>query len=326
LAQRSQRKTQKREQLLFWKKGALNFKEDERGFFEENEMTGKLIRMEEAVDLVNDGDMLAIGGYTLYRKPMAFIRALIRSGRKNMTVLSFAGSVDVDMMIGSGAVSTIRSCYVGMEYLGLAPNHRRWIENGSVHLIEESELTIGLGLKAALQRVPSMAVKQLLETDMLKVRKDIRIAACPLTSERVVALPAIKPDVAVIHVTEADPFGNACFSGNICADRELAMVSDRVILTAENIVSTEQLKQSPQPVQICNFEVDAVVEAPWGAHPTSAYPYYTFDMWHLFDYLEAGKGEDVFNNYLERYVFKCENEKDYLKQIGGMAALERILL
>jgi glutaconate CoA-transferase subunit A len=289
-------------------------------------MTGKLMRMEEAVGLVKNGDMLAVGGYTLYRKPMAFIRALIRSGCKDMTVLSFAGSVDVDMLLGSGAVSTIRSCYVGMEYLGLAPNHRRCIENGTVHIIEESELTIGLGLKAALQRVPFMPVKQLLETDMLKVRNDIRIATCPLTSQRVVALPAIKPDVAVIHVTEADPFGNACFSGNICADRELAMVSDRVILTAERIVSTDELKQSPQPVQICNFEVDAVVEAPWGAHPTSAYPYYTFDLWHLFDYLEAGRNKDVFNKYLERHIYKCANEKDYLKQIGGMAALERILL
>ena len=284
------------------------------------------MRMEEAVGLVRDGDMLAVGGYTLYRKPMAFLRAFIRSGRKDITVLSFAGSVDVDMLIGSGAVSTVRSCYVGMEYLGLAPNHRRCIENGTVRVIEESELTIGLGLKAALQRVPFMPVKQLLETDMLKVRNDIRIATCPLTSQRIVALPAIKPNVAVIHVTEADPFGNACFSGNICADRELAMVSDRVILTAENIVSTEELKLSLQPVQICNFEVDAVVEAPWGAHPTSAYPYYTFDIWHLFDYLEAGRNKESFNNYLERYVFNCLDEKNYLKQIGGMTALERLLL
>ena len=289
-------------------------------------MTGKLMRMEDAVGLVKDGDMLAIGGYTLYRKPMAFIRALIRSGCKNMTVLSFAGSVDVDLLIGSGAVSTIRSCYVGMEYLGLAPNHRRCVEDGTVRLIEESELTIGLGLKAALQRVPFMPVKQLLETDMLKVRSDIQISACPLTSQRVVALPAIKPDVAVIHVTEADPYGNAGFSGNICADRELAMVSGRVILTAERIVSTDELKQSPQPVQICNFEVDAVVEAPWGAHPTSAYPYYTFDLWHLFDYLEAGKDSDKFRRYLNLHVFQCTDERNYLKQIGGTAALERILL
>ena len=92
-------------------------------------MTGKLMKMEEAVCMVKDGDMMAVGGYTLYRKPMAFVRELIRKGSRNLTVLSFAGSVDVDMLIGSGAVSTIRSCYVGMEYLGLAPNHRRGIEN-----------------------------------------------------------------------------------------------------------------------------------------------------------------------------------------------------
>ena len=195
-----------------------------------------------------------------------------------------------------------------------------------MRLIEESELTIGLGLKAALQRVPFMPVKQLLETDMLKVRNDIRISTCPLTSQRVVALPAIKPDVAVIHVTEADRFGNACFDGNICADRELAMVSPRVILTAERIVSTDELKRSSQTVQICNFEVDAVVEAPWGAHPTSAYPYYTFDLWHLFDYLEAGKSSDDFRRYLDRHVIQCADERAYLKQIGGTAALERILL
>ncbi len=289
-------------------------------------MAGKTMKMEEAVGLVNDGDMLAIGGYTLYRKPMAFIRELIRKGVKNLTALSFAGSVDVDMLIGSGAVAAVRSCYVGMEYLGLAPNHRRWVESGAVRLIEESELTIGVGLKAALQRAPSVLVKQLLETDMLKVRSDIRISTCPLTSQRVVALPAIKPNVAVIHVTEADPFGNACFEGNICADRELAMVSDRVILTAERIVSMGELKQSPRPVHVCNFEVDAVVEAPLGAHPTSAYPYYTFDLWHLFDYLDAGKSSDEFRRYLDRHVFQCADEKAYVKQIGGTAALERILL
>jgi glutaconate CoA-transferase subunit A len=283
--------------------------------------------MGEAAELVSDGDMLALGGYTLYRKPMAFVRELAKGQYENLTVLSFAGSIDCDLLIGSGLVCTIRSCYVGMEYLGLAPNYRRFVESGKVKVIEESELTIGTGLKAALQRVPSVTVKQLFETEILKVRPDIKETICPLTGEKLVALPAIKPDVAVIHVLQSDPYGNAYFKGNLCVDKELAMVSDKVILTAENIVATEELlRGKPEGVQICNFEVDAVVPAFGGAHPTSCYPYYTFDVWHLLSYIESARNDESFRQYLEKYVFTCKNLEEYLERTGGINAMRRILL
>ena len=116
--------------------------------------------------------------------------------------------------VGSGAVAAVRSCDAGMEYLGLAPNHRRWVESGAARLIEESGIDHrGRASKPPLQRASSVLVREGLETDTVKVRIVLRISTCPLTSQRVVALPAIKPNVAVIHVTEVDPFGNACFEG-----------------------------------------------------------------------------------------------------------------
>ena len=283
--------------------------------------------MKEAVDIVKDGNILAIGGFTLYRKPMAFLRELSKRNYNNLTVLTLAGSIDCDILIGSGVASTVRSCYVGMEYFGLAPNFRRFVEKGRIKIVEETELTIGSGLKAALQRVPFLPVRQLIGTDILKIRKDIKEVICPYTGTKLVALPALKPDVAVIHVLYSDPLGNAYFKGNACVDREITMAADNVILTSEFIVNTRQLLENkPEGVQICSFEVDAVVHARWGAHPTSCYPLYTFDAWHILDYLKLGTTDNGFQQYLETYIYDCSGLEDYINRIGGVKALERIEL
>jgi len=289
-------------------------------------MDGKVVPLEEAAGLVRNGDVLGLGGYTLYRKPMAFVREVIRSRRRDLTVASFAGSIDVDLLIGSGVASTVRSCYVGMEYLGLAPSHRRFAESNRIKIVEESELTFSAGLRAALQRTPCLLVRQLFETDMLKVRPDIRETTCPLTGERLVALPAVAPNVAAIHVLEADPYGNAYFRGNAGVDRELARVSDKVILTAEKLVATEELGRRAEGVQICSFEVHAVVVAPWGAHPTSCYPHYTLDMWHLNDYVKMARDDDQFESYLRKYVFDCLTTEDYVQAVGGIRSTRRVSL
>lgn len=289
-------------------------------------MEDKVAPLEEATKLVADGDTIALGGMTLYRRPMAAVRQIIRQGTKGLTLLSLMGSIESDLLIGAGCVSRVRSGYLGMEFLGAAPNFRRFAEQGKGQVQEETELTIIGGLRAALLEVPFLPFQGLFETDILTVRTDLKQVTCPYTGERLIALPAVKPDVVIIHAQKADRWGNACLDGELCIDKELSKAARKVIITTERLVETEELAKPPGQVHILSFLVDAVVWAPFGAHPTSCYPYYTYDLPHLLEYMKEAADEERFQGYLKRYVFKPGTHEGYLDEIGGAGILTRIQL
>lgn len=288
-------------------------------------MAGKIVSLEEALDLVADGNTVGLGGMTLYRRPMAAVRDLIRRKMKDLTIVSFAAAVETDMLIGAGSVGTVRCCYLGMEFLGLAPNFRRAVESGRLEVVEETELTLGGALLAAMQMSTFHAVRELLGTDILKVRSDLKVISCPITGAPVVAIPALRPDVAIIHVQKADQDGNAQIVGQLCIDKQLAAVAQKVILTAERIVDTEEIVNHPAKAQIVNFDVDAVVRVPFGAHPTSCYPYYTLDIPHLQEYMDFAEAGQ-FDRYLEKYVWQAPDHEDYLESVGGIRTVLLLLL
>ncbi|MBC7343947.1 MAG: CoA transferase subunit A [Clostridia bacterium] len=288
-------------------------------------MAGKVVPLEEALDLVADGNTVGLGGMTLYRRPMAAVRGLIRRKVRDLTVVSFAGSIETDMLIGAGSVAKVRCCYLGMEFLGLAPNFRRAVEGGALEVVEETELTLGGALLASMQRSTFHAVRELLETDILKVRSDLKVTACPITGVPVVAIPALHLDVAIIHVQKADRYGNAQIVGQLCIDKQLAAVAQKVILTAEKIVDTEEIVNHPAKAQIVNFDVDAVVRVPFGAHPTSCYPYYTLDVPHLQEYVDCASAGQ-FDKYLEKYVWGAASHEEYMENVGGVRTVFLLLL
>lgn len=287
-------------------------------------MPRKVVSLDRAVELVNSGSFLAVGGMTLYRKPIAFIRQLIKKRINNLKLLSFAGSYDVDLLIAAGCIEEIRTCYTGMEFLGLAPSFRAAVEQRRVRLIEETELTITAGITAALQRAPFYAVRQLLGTEILEVRKDIKVFNSPTDGEPTVAIPPLKPDIAVIHVQKCDAYGNAMIQGQLCIDKQLAQVADTVILTTEKIVETKEIESSDCKAQINGYDVSAVVRVPFGAYPTSCFPNYTLDVRHLLHYLNVTKEHGV-ERYLDEYIYQTADHEQYLEKASGIKNLLQLL-
>lgn len=255
----------------------------------------KLIAMEEAVGVVKPGSVLALGGITLYRRPVAFVRALLaREVRpRDLTLLCFTASYESDLLVGAGTVEKVRSCYFGMEIFGLAPMFTQAANRGDITIIEETEVSLSLGMRAKLADVSFMPGKGWIGTDLPALRPDVKIIEDPYQpGQQLMAFPAIEWDVAVIHALKADRSGNALLNGNLGVDTELALGGKHVIVTAEEIV-----EGFDDRVQIPGAVVEGVVHAPRGAWPTSCYPLYPIAGGELLEYIEACNG-DRFDEYL----------------------------
>jgi len=257
--------------------------------------------MADAASLVPaSGCKLAFGGVTLYRRPVAFaleiLRQFLSSGTPGkLELICFTAGIESDLLVGAGMVNAVRSCYFGLEIFGLAPFFTSAAGEGSIQIIEETEASMAFGLRAQMAGVGFMPSTAWQGTDLLKLRPDVKSIADPYSGEMLTAFPAIAPDVAVLHAIKADRHGNAVIGGNQGVDRELALVSDRVIITAEEIVG------KLDHADIIGIVVDAVVEAPQGAWPTSCHPLYPLDGFALLEYTEsAGTGayEDLLLSWL----------------------------
>jgi glutaconate CoA-transferase, subunit A len=262
-------------------------------------MTDKQISMEQASRLVKSGDMLALGGMTLYRRPVAFVRALIEENRRSgsphdLTLLAFTAGYESELLLGAGLVSRVRTCYFGLEIFGLAPMYTEMANHGQIEVIEETETSIAMGLRAQMASVGFMPGLGWLGTDLPRLRPDIRTVRDPYSGEELIAFPAIHPDVAIIHAITADLDGNAIIGDNKGVDGELCLASQKVIVTAEELVPELHKADIVAPC------VDAVVLAPGGAHPTSCHPRYSLDAAVILDYSEQVANQETFNEYLRR--------------------------
>jgi glutaconate CoA-transferase subunit A len=243
----------------------------------------------DALGLVHDGDTLGLGGMTIYRRPVAFVRALIQQAQppSRLTLLSFTAGLEADMLVGAGLVSRVRTCYFGLESFGLAPMFTAAASAGWLTIIEESEASIANGLRASLGRVGFMPSRAWQGTDMFSVRPDVMCVSDPYSGESLTAFPAIACDVAVIHALRADRQGNTRLGGNPTIDVELATVASRVVITAEEVVD-----KLDTPVDIPGQAVSAVVALPGGARPTSCYPLYPINGEAILAYIAAcGAGD-----------------------------------
>ncbi len=251
----------------------------------------KQMSLAEAASLVPPrGASLAFGGITLYRRPMAFALALLARHQQdtepaNLRLWSFTAGVESDLLIGAGMVEEVHTCYFGLEIFGLAPNFTTAASRGRIRIIEETEASFAYGLRAGMAGVGFMPSTAWQGTDLLKLRPDVRTIEDPYTGERLTAFPAIHVDLAAVHALEADHAGNARLGGNQGVDRELTLVADMVIVTAEKVVPA--LDQA----DILGTVVTAVVEAPQGAWPTSCHPYYPLDGEAILGYIEHASQE-----------------------------------
>ncbi|MCL4868484.1 MAG: CoA transferase subunit A [Anaerolineae bacterium] len=244
----------------------------------------KIIPLSTALGWVQDDQTVALGGMTLYRRPVGFVRALLQQKTRpqNLTLLTFTAGLESDMLVGTGVVTCTRTCYFGLEIFGLAPMFTAAASNGQINIIEESEFSLAAGLRAKMGGVGFMPGRAWLGTEMLTIRPDVKTMTDPYTGETVVAFPAIGCDVAVIHVLKADKQGNAILGGNPTIDVELSLVAQTVILTAEEVVD-----KLPSPIDLPGLTVSGVVHLPQGAWPTSCYPLYPLDGEEILRYIAA---------------------------------------
>ncbi len=264
-------------------------------------MIDKTISLEEAARRVAPGDTLALGGMTLYRRPMAFVRALLgryrrEGGPANLTLLAFTASLESDLLVGAGMIQAVRSCYFGLEIFGLAPMFTYKATRGELHVIEETETSLSAGLRAQMAGVGFMPAQGWLGTDLPRLRPDVRTVTDPYSGAELIAFPAIRPDVAVLHALRADPEGNCLLGDNRGVDEELAVTARQVIVTAEEISPALARADITAPY------VSAVVHSPRGAAPTSCHPLYPLDGQSLLDYCDRVVDPPSFERYLAAWL------------------------
>jgi glutaconate CoA-transferase, subunit A len=257
--------------------------------------------LDEAASQVLPSTTLALGGMTLYRRPIAFVKALLRRFQvqgqpSNLTLLTFTGGLESDLLVGSGMVSAIRSCYFGLEIFGLAPMFTHYANRGMIKIIEETEASLAFGLRARMAGIGFMPGRGWIGTDLPKLRPDVKTIRDPYTGEELIAFPAISTDIAVIHALRADMDGNAQIGDNKGIDLELALTAKTLVITAEEIVPQLDKTDIVAPL------VDVLVHAPAGALPTSCHPLYPLDGANILAYSEQVSDPDSFQRFLAEWL------------------------
>jgi glutaconate CoA-transferase subunit A len=284
----------------------------------------KVIPLQEAAGFVKDGMMLGIGGVNSQLGPAAFVREIIRRGVKNLTIVPTNNTgYQTDILIGAGCVRTIYISYVGLDYMGAAPNFRRLAETGKLDVIEFDEMGLLRGLKASAAGVNFFPLPGGMRgVDVVKVNpKFYREVEDPFTGKKVVVVPPIRPDVSVVHVAKCDAYGNAREAGHV--QDLLHFASNSVIVTTEEVVPLEDTMANYKDVTIFGRLVDVVVEVPYGAHPGESHGCYQMDEEHLKEYQKAGQDEATFKEYLDKYVYGVKNHEEYLEKVGIAGLLSK---
>jgi len=276
--------------------------------------------LDEALSLVSDGDVIGIGGFITSNKPCALLRGLMRARRKNLTIVAGPSSLEVDLMIALGMVERTVTPYVGAEALApIAPFFGKWA--GRRFAVDEVDNgTVIAMLRAQMQRLPFMPTS-VAGTSIPELNRHVKMIEDPFGGPPVAVVAPIKLDVALLHAGQADSFGNVQHQGAHFIDHLLAQAADRVIVQVERLVSNAAIRKAPLETSLHSAFVDAVVELPYGAHPMASQNHYGIDARHLEEYVRAAKSylqgdEDLFAQYLARYVDGPSTHAEYLEAVG----------
>lgn len=271
----------------------------------------KLMTEGEAISrFVHDGAYIGTELLGSVRGPLSLVRELIRQGYNDLRLLG-NGTLTQELLLASGAIKSLDISYVGLEVHGTSKVLRRQVESGCTKTVDWSNGAISWRLKATAMGSPFIPVRVLLGSDTLK-RSAAKVAECPFTGQKVTLLPALILDVGMIHVHRADRYGNAQIDGITGFAAELARASKRLIISAEEIVSIDEMRRQPERTIIPYYLVDAVVYAPFGSHPGEMAYCYTQDERRIKEWVEASKTESGTRAYLDKYVHGVATHADYL--------------
>jgi len=276
----------------------------------------KLMTEQEAVSrFVYDGCYIGTELYGTVRCPMSLTREVIRQHKKDLRVCG-QGVAELDLWLAAGLVKKLDITYIGLEVYGTSYALRRAVESGQVETcVEWSNGAISWRMKAAAMGVPFIPVRSMLGSDTFNYSA-AKVVNDPFTGLPVCLLPALILDVGLIHVHRADRFGNAQIDGITGFAFEMARASKRLIISAEEIVPTEEIRKYPDRTIIPYYLVDAVVHAPFGSHPGEmAYLYERDDVVYR-EWIEASKTPEGAQAYLDKYVYGVKDHQAYLDLIG----------
>ncbi len=259
--------------------------------------------IDEALELIIDGDEIAIGGMSFHRNPMALAIAIAKSNKRDLKLIDREPGLAFDLLTISGRVKSVRAAMVSFEYYGTAPGFRRAVESGEVEFIEDACEGIMAGLRAGAYGIPFMPSAIALESDLVRINVNRglwKIGKNPFNeSEELVFVKAIRPDVALIHAHRADERGNVELMGPKYEDILKIQASRKVIISVEEVVPTEYFRRNPEKLTIPGFLVTAVVHAPRGAWPTSMYGLYQADYDVISKYVNLVKSGYGINEVLK---------------------------
>lgn len=294
-------------------------------------LTDKVLPVAEAVRrLVRGGDYLAIGGFGADRIPTAVLHEILRQGQQELRFAGHTATHDFQILAAGNLTGRGRTLaevdiayIVGLEARGLSPHARRVMESGEVAATEWSNYALAIRFKAAAMGLPYLPVRSMLGTDTFN-QSAARTIECPFTGEKLAAVPALYPDVAAIHVHEADRFGNCRIRGTTVADVDLARAAKRLLITCERLIPADEIRRDPGLTTIPFFCVDAVCEVPYGSYPGNMpYEYYS-DEKHLRQWLDVEADEAEHRRFLEHYILGVPDFAAYLERCGGLPRMQEL--
>lgn len=282
-------------------------------------MAGKVLLATEAVPLVRDGSTLALGGFSITRNVIGLVHEIVRAGRRNLTLVQVIGGMDTDLLVGAGCVRRLVYSGGSLDRFGFLNAVNLAAEEGSLETVEYSSLALTLRLHAGAMGLPYVACRAMLGSDLLDrlvMTGDVALGEDPFGAGPVVLLPPLQPDVAIVHVDQADPDGNATIAGPEWSIRETAFASHVLLLLAEEVVPPRSI--APDRVVIPAAVVTGVVSMAHGAHPTAVAQRYDCDRAHLQEYVGfSRRGRDGMAEYLDRYVLGVSGHLEYLRLVSG---------
>jgi len=297
----------------------------------------KVMDLKDAIDrYVWDTCHISIGGFTVNRNPMAAVYEIIRQKKKDLHLYAHSNGQGVDELIGGGCVSKLEIAYGGNgRFAPTCIRFRKAAERKEILVEDYTNYQMTLRFQAGAIGVPFLPTRSSLGSDIINrwgYDDTVRTADDKLPDKKLVVLenpfgdwgkapkvvlvPAIYPDVTIIHVQKADAHGTARIEGLTFADIEQAKAAKHLIITCEELVDMARLRENPDLNQIPFFNVDAVVPAPYGAYPTACYRYYDYDTDYLNLYRNAAKEDNLYTEYLDRFIFGTETHQQLLDLIG----------
>lgn len=279
-------------------------------------MEERIGSLAEAVGLIKDGDTVAIGN----QKPMALIREIVRQKKRNLTVYIMTGDFEIDLLCGAGCVAEVHGLFVAP---AAGPHFRRSVQGGTVRMIDEGEVPLHLAILAGSMNVPFIPLRGY-ENDIVTVHPEWKRFKSPIADEELLAVAALVPDVALVHMPRSDIYGNVQTEDVFTHDRlmawwdkRIAMAARTTIVSVEEIIDHEEIRAHPDRTFIPFYEVDAVAEAARGGHPRAVPGWYEADAGHIGMYTEACIEEASYTTYLERYIHQTKDNSEYLVLIDA---------